>query len=142
MTASVSRTFVLLAGALMVGAIAQAQQPSQSSSSTATRPAQAASAPAKSAAADNKSAAARPTKTAAAQKSDEDAQLMKDARDAGFRPEKIRGNLMFCRTAVELGSSFPVRTCYNEYQVRQKIQEYETERTQLQQMHNTGLMTH
>ncbi|MGH8325365.1 MAG: hypothetical protein ACRET2_01225 [Steroidobacteraceae bacterium] len=142
MTASGLRTFVLIAGALMVGGIAQAQQASRSSSSTVTAPPQAASPAAKSAEGDNKSAAAQPAKTAAVQKSDEDAQLMKDARNAGFKPEKIRGNLMFCRTAVELGSSFPVRTCYNAYQVTQKIQEYQTERTQLQQMHNTGLMTH
>ena len=67
---------------------------------------------------------------------------MKDARNAGFKPEKIRGSLMFCRTAVELGSNFPVRTCYNAQQVTQKIQEYQTERNQLQQMHNTGMMTH
>lgn len=142
MTASRLRTFVFLAGALMVGAIAQAQQASQSSSATAAPPAQTASSPASSAAAADKSAAAQPTKTAAAQKSDEDARLLKDARNAGFKPEKIGGTLMFCRTAVELGSSFPVRTCYNSEQVAQKIQEYQTERNQLQQMHNTGMMSH
>jgi hypothetical protein len=49
---------------------------------------------------------------------------------------------MFCRTAKELGSNFPVRTCYDAQQVKIKIHEYQTERGQLESMHNSGLFTH
>lgn len=146
MTASRLHSFLLLTGALVAGALAYAQQPSQS-----TKPAPAAAAattpsaaqPAQTAASDSKPTQAQPVKTAAAQKpADPDAQLIRDARNAGFKPKSMHGTLMFCRTAIELGSNFPVRTCYNEDQVRIKIHEYQTERNQLQQMHNTGMITH
>jgi hypothetical protein len=115
MMTSMLRILVVATGALMVGTIAHAQQPSAGS-----KPATAASPSA--------------PKPASAQKpTDPSAQLVRDARDAGFKPESIRGTLMFCRTAIELGSRFPVRTCYNEQQTRIKIQEYRTQRDQLRQ---------
>jgi hypothetical protein len=129
MTASRLCTFVLVTGALMVGTIAEAQQPSQSEKST-TGAAPSSAAP-----------ASRPAKSAAAAQKpvDSNAQLIKDARNAGFKPEMIRGARMFCRTAIELGSSFPVRTCYDADHVKIKIQQYQEERNQLEQMHSTGL---
>lgn len=57
--------------------------------------------------------------------------LLRDARNAGFTPENVRGALMFCRTAKELGSNFQVKTCYNEDQVKRKIEEYQAERNEL-----------
>ena len=57
--------------------------------------------------------------------------LLRDAANAGFKPENIRGTLMYCRIAKELGSNFPVKTCYNEDQVKLKIQEYQAERNEL-----------
>ena len=57
--------------------------------------------------------------------------LLRDARNAGFTPETVRGTLMFCRIAKELGSNFQVKTCYNEDQVKLKIQEYQAERNEL-----------
>jgi hypothetical protein len=57
--------------------------------------------------------------------------LLRDARNAGFTPETVRGSLMFCRIAKELGSNFQVKTCYNEDQVKLKIQEYQAERNEL-----------
>lgn len=117
------RVFVFVTGALMAGAIAQAQQPAQSSKAAAA-----------------KSPAAQPLKTAAAQKpADPSPTLLRDAANAGFRPEHIRGTVMFCRTATELGSNFPVRTCYNEEQVKIKIEEYQRQRNQLDQLHSNGL---
>src|SRR5512146_830637 len=138
MTASGLRTFVLLAAPSAPGADVPPQQASQAPPSPASPPRQTASQPATKAAADTKSPDAQPTKTAAAQNSDSDAQLIKDARSAGFKPMQVRGSLMYCRTAVELGSSFPVRTCYNAQQVKIKIHEYQTQRNQLEQMHNIG----
>lgn len=58
--------------------------------------------------------------------------FLRDASNAGFRPERIRGVLMFCRTAKELGSNFAVRTCYNEEQTKIKIEEYQAERNELE----------
>lgn len=143
MTASRLRTFLFVTGALtMVGSVVQAQQPQQSSNSTtaATASAPAASQPSQTAAG-TKAAAAQPAKTASAQKASDDPSptLIKDAASAGFRLEHIRGNVMFCRTATELGSNFPVRTCYNEEQTKIKIEEYRTERNQLEEMHSNGL---
>src|SRR5579883_105784 len=103
MTASDSRKVGRMAlfsgGALIVAVLAQAQQPARDSKSAA------------------QPATTKPA--ASAQRvADPDAQLIKDARNAGFRPAMIRGTRMFCRTAVELGSSFPVRTCYDADQVK------------------------
>jgi hypothetical protein len=142
MTASRSHSFLFVTGALMMAAaVAQAQQPQQSSNSAtaAAAPTAAASQPAQKAA-DTKAAAAQPAKTASAQKTDDPSPtLIRDAANAGFRLEHIRGNVMFCRTATELGSNFPVRTCYNEEQTKIKIEEYRTERNQLEEMHSNGL---
>ncbi|HEX5209351.1 MAG TPA: hypothetical protein VFW10_16370 [Steroidobacteraceae bacterium] len=88
---------------------------------------------------DSKAKDTQPAKVAsAAQKPVEDpaAVLLKDAANAGFKPEHIRGNLMFCRTTTEVGSRFPVRTCYDEDHVRAKIQEYQAQRDQLERERN------
>jgi hypothetical protein len=133
--ASKLRNFVFVTGALMTAAVVQAQQPSQSPKSSST----AASAPTASQTT-QKPAANQPAKTAPAQtQTDPSPVLIRDARNAGFRPEHIRGTLMFCRTAKELGSNFPVRTCYNETQTRIKIEEYQAERNQLNGMHGNGV---
>ena len=143
MTASRLRTFVFVTGALMAGAIVQAQQPAQSSIPAASAAATTAASQSRKTTSDSKAAGTQPIKTATAQKpADSNARLIRDARNAGFRPEMIRSTQMFCRTAVELGSNFPVRTCYDTDQVKIKIQEYQTQRNQLEQMHSTGLMTH
>jgi hypothetical protein len=119
MTASRLAGFLLVTGALLAAAVAQAQNPK---------------------AADDKAAQAQPVKAVAAQKpAGPSPQLLRDARNAGFRPETIRGAQMFCRTEKELGSNFPVRTCYDEDQVKIKIEQYQAERNQLQQMHGSGL---
>lgn len=135
MTSSRLNVVLLLAGAL-IGGVAQAQQPSQNSKSTAAGAT--ASSPAASQAArngaDDKAAAVQAAKAAAAKRATE--QLIKDARYAGFKPEHIGGKLMFCRTAVELESAFPVRTCYDELQVSIKIEQYRTQRNELEALHH------
>ena len=142
-TSTLGRLALVLAGAAMAVALAQAQQASDSSKASApatTATAQSAQKPAAGA----KSDGAPPVKTAAAAQkpADSQAQLIRDARAAGFKPETIKGSQMFCRTAVELGSNFPVRTCYDSDQVKIKIQEYTEQRNQMEQMHSSGLMTH
>ncbi|HZT01013.1 MAG TPA: hypothetical protein VFA39_01970 [Steroidobacteraceae bacterium] len=134
MTSSRLHMGLLAACAAMAAAVALAQQAPSSSPTT-----QPAAQSAQKAAADSK-AAAPAAAAAAAQKKAAD-QLIRDARNAGFKPQKVGGNLMFCRTATELGSSFPVRTCYNEDQVRIKIQEYQAQRQQLEGMHSSGMVT-
>jgi hypothetical protein len=138
MTASRLRIPVLVTAGLFVGAIAQAQQPSASSGPTtaaAQSPAAAASQPAQKAAV-AKPTEARSTRAASAHEpADASAQFLREASNAGFKPTTVRGAPMFCRTAVELGSNFPVRTCYNEEQTKVKIQEYEAQRNQLRQGH-------
>ena len=138
MTKSVFRGLTLfLAGAMTAAVLAQAAQQTPKDSKAA--PANAASSAAATAAAaqnatDNKAkgspsaGAASPTQKPA----DPAAVLLRDAANAGFRPEHIRGNLMFCRTTTEVGSRFPVRTCYDEDHVKIKIQEYQTQRNEMQ----------
>jgi hypothetical protein len=123
--------------ATMAAALALAQQAPSTSPATAQANTQAAAQPAQKTAADSKGADAQAADAAAAKKKADEV-LLRDARNAGFKPEMIRGNRMFCRTATELGSSFPVRTCYDEEQVKIKIQEYQAQRNQMQANHNLG----
>ncbi len=144
MTASRLRIFLFVTGALTAAAaIAQAQQAQHSSNPTsaaAAATAPAASHPAQKAA-DAKASATQPAAKGVSAQSAEDPSptLIRDAANAGFRPEHIRGTVMFCRTATELGSNFPVRTCYDEEQTKIKIAEYQAERNQLEQMHSNGV---
>lgn len=127
MTTSTFRRVVLsLAGAMAVAVLAQAQQVPKDSKATAETAAPSTTVPAKD---------AQPTKVAsAAQKAaDPSAVLLRDATNAGFKPEQVRGHLMFCRTTTEVGSRFPVRTCYDEEHMKIKIQEYQAQRDQMQQ---------
>ena len=153
MTSRLQRA-LFAACATMAAAVVLAQQASNSSQTTTQSAAQSA----QKAAADSKAnagssttadsnatadakATASAAAAAAAQKKADDL-LIRDARNAGFKPENIRGNRMFCRTATELGSSFPVRTCYNEDQVKIKIQEYQAQRNQMEAAHNLGMQVH
>lgn len=123
--------------ATVAAALALAQQAPNTAQSTAQSAAQ----PAQKAPADAKATAASAATTAAAQKKADEA-FLRDVRNAGFKPETIRGNQMYCRTATEIGSSFPVRTCYNEDQVKIKIQEYQAQRNEMQAAHNIGMQVH
>lgn len=132
MTAPRLRTFALVTAGLLVGALAQAQQPAPAAKATPSAAQSPAAQPSPKAVA--KAIEAQPARTASAEKpTDASAQFIKDARDAGFKPTQVRGSVMYCRTAVELGSNFPVRTCYDEQQTKVKIEEYRAQRNQLQQ---------
>lgn len=123
--------------ATMAAALALAQQAPNSPQTTTQSAAQ----PAQKAAADSKDTASSAAAAAAAEKKADEV-LLRDARNAGFKPENIRGNRMFCRTATELGSNFPVRTCYNEEQVKIKIQEYQAQRNEMEAARNLGSQVH
>lgn len=127
--------------ATMAAALALAQQAPSTSPATTQATTQAAAQPAQKTAADSKAADVQAANAVAAKKKADEA-FLRDVRNAGFKPETIRGNQMFCRTATEIGSNFPVRTCYNEEQVRIKIQEYQAQRNEMRAAHNIGMMTH
>src|SRR6185312_9624526 len=110
MTISRLNTLLFVATALAAWAGAQAQQ-----SSTATQ-----------------SAGSAAAKRAA----DADAVLIRDARNAGFTAENINGARMFCRLDDETGSRFLVKTCYDELEVRIKIDQYRTQRNELEAIHH------
>lgn len=136
MTTSRLHMGLLAACATMAAAVALAQQTPNSSPTT-----QPAAQSAQKTTADSKATDSAAAVAAAAQKKADDL-LIRDARNAGFKPETVRGNRMFCRTATELGSSFPVRTCYNDEQVKIKIQEYQAQRNQMEAAHNLGMQVH
>jgi hypothetical protein len=130
MAVSRSSALPLLTAALAVWAGAQARQ-------SATPPAPAASAvPASTtqkAVVDKATAA---SSVAAKRAAAAAAQLIRDARNAGFTAQNIDGVQMFCRLDTEIGSRFLVRTCYDELQVRIKIGQYQTERNELEAIHH------
>ena len=134
---------LFVASATLAASLALAQQASSSSQAapqSAAQPAAASSPAAQKTDADANAATSKAAADAAQKKADE--VLLRDARNAGFKPEQIRGNRMFCRTATEIGSNFPVRTCYNEDQVKIKIQEYQTERNEMEASRNLGSQIH
>lgn len=135
MTTSGLRVLLLMTGALMVAATAQAQQPSPAAKAAAAGTQSAAAAASRPSAkpADRNPPGAPANAATGGKAADPSAQLIRDARNAGFKPMQVRGALMFCRIAVELGSNFPVRTCYNEQQTEIKIREYRTQRSQIRQ---------
>ena len=129
MAASRLGTLLCAAGMLMVGAGAQAWQ---SSTAPAAVPGVVAPSSAQKPGAD-KGAAAR---SAAKKAADAAAILVRDARNAGFTAENVNGAQMFCRLDTELGSRFLVKTCYDELQVRIKIEQYRTQRNELEAIHH------
>jgi hypothetical protein len=59
--------------------------------------------------------------------------VLKEARDLGYKPEKFKGNTVFCRREVVLGSRFLVKRCLDpmdlqmfierQFQAQQQIME-------------------
>ena len=123
-------TLLVATGALIVGADVRAQQ-----STTVPAPAAgvAASSAGQKAVADKVAAA---QSAAAKRAADAATVLVRDARNAGFTAENINGTQMFCRLDTELGSRFLVKTCYDELQVRIKIEQYQTQRNELEAIHH------
>jgi type II secretory pathway pseudopilin PulG len=67
---------------------------------------------------------------------------LKEARDDGYRPITRGSATLYCKSEIIVGSSFPVHTCYNADRLKAVLQQYQTERMQLQQMHNGGMQGH
>ena len=133
MAVSRSGTLPLLTAALAVWAGAQARQ---SSTPPAPAPSAAPSSTTQKAVADKATATQSVSSAAAKRAAAAAAQLIRDARNAGFTAQNIDGVQMFCRLDTEIGSRFLVRTCYDELQVRIKIGQYQTQRNELEAIHH------
>jgi hypothetical protein len=127
-------TLPFVATALAAWAGAQAQQ---SSTAPAAASNTAVSSTSQKAVTDKATATQSAGSAAAAKRAaDADAVLIRDARNAGFTAENINGARMFCRLDDETGSRFLVKTCYDELQVRIKIDQYRTQRNELEAIHH------
>ena len=126
-------TLLFVATALAAWAGAQAQQ-SSTAPAAASNPA--ASSTSHKAVTDKAIATQSAGSAAAKRAADADAVLIRDARNAGFTAENINGARMFCRLDDETGSRFLVKTCYDELQVRIKIDQYRTQRNELEAIHH------
>lgn len=121
---------VLTIALLCAAALTQAQQAKTSPQATATATATAAPAVAQ--------------KSAPAVKAEGGLtpEMLHEARDEGFKPVSRHKVTFYCKSEIIVGSAFPIHTCYNEDQLKVVLQQHQTERTQLQQMHSGGLQTH
>lgn len=143
MTAPSVSTFVLLTSALIASGVAQAQQPERNSkhASVVTSKASVSSRPDQSVV-DTKATAAEPVKAISAQKPPPPSPMfVQYAENVGFRPENVGGKVMFCRTATETGSRLPVKTCYDQEEMRLKLESHEFQRNQLDELRNLGAAT-
>ena len=66
----------------------------------------------------------------------------REARDDGFTPMTRHNVTLYCKSEILVGSAFPIRTCYNSDRLKAVLHQYDTQRTQLQQIHNDGMQTH
>lgn len=125
-------TSILAVALLSAAAFTQAQQ-----AKTTPRAAATATAAASSAAADAQ-------KSAPATKVDGglSPEVLHEARDEGFKPVTRHKVTLYCKSEIIVGSAFPIHTCYNEDQLKVVLQQHQTERMQLQQMHSGGLQIH
>lgn len=113
-----------------------AQQPAQSASQTqapAATSAPAAEAPATPPAAATSSAAASSEAS-----SGPSPELLKKARLAGFKPETQHGATVYCSKEASLGTRFEKKTCYNESQIAQVIEQREQTRMDLKRANTCG----
>lgn len=69
-------------------------------------------------------------------------EMLREAQDEGLKPVTRHKVTFYCKSEIIVGSAFPIRTCYNEDQLKVVLQQHQTERMQLQQMHSGGLQTH
>lgn len=124
-------TSVLAIALLSAAAFTQAQQAKTTPQATAATSAAASS------------AAGNAQKSAAA-KADSGLtpEILHEARDEGFKPVTRHKVTFYCKSEIIVGSAFPIHTCYNEDQLKVVLQQHQTERMQLQQMHSGGLQTH
>src|SRR5512146_2768828 len=146
--ASKSRMALATAVLLAAAAVGQAQQPEaqKAEARQATQPGAAASAAANGKAAGSSAAqspaSAQSSVAAQAPASGLSAELIKEARDDGFKPVTRHDVTLYCKSEIEVGSRFPIHTCYNEDRLKVVLQQYRAERMQLEQMHSGGMQAH
>ena len=69
-------------------------------------------------------------------------ELLREARDDGFKPVTRHNVTLYCKSEIIVGSAFPVHTCYNADRLKVVLEQYRAERMQLQQMHSSGMQGH
>lgn len=133
----VSVAAVVLLTAACASQARQDQKGSQAGSSAITDSSAATAAPGSPRASAAKSAGP-------AQPSDEGLSIeeRREARDDGFTPMTRHNVTLYCKSEILVGSAFPIRTCYNSDRLKAVLHQYDTQRTQLQQIHNDGMQTH
>ncbi len=139
-----SHRLVLLASLILVAAAPCGAQPpaSDATATSATSSAAAASstasstatAPAKAAAGtDSAASTSKPAGSDIVASSDPSPEMLKKARQEGFKPKKRNGVTQFCRTDATLGTRFESETCYDQEHMEMLVQQREDQRNQLSQ---------
>lgn len=49
---------------------------------------------------------------------------------------------LYCKSEILVGSAFPIRTCYNAERLKVVMEQYQSQRMQMEQMHGSGTVTH
>ena len=80
-----------------------------------------------------KEAAAAKKAAAADSNTPENKAFTKKAVAAGWRPEVLRGEKVYCRQQIELGSRFSKKVCGTQFQLAIILEQQEFERDQLKQ---------
>ena len=143
MRASKLRMSIAAAALLTVAAAGNAQQAQKAPQATnATAAAASSTATAASKATTDRASAEKSSDGAQASDSGLSVELLREARDDGFKPVTRHNVTLYCKSEIIVGSAFPVHTCYNADRLKVALEQYRSERMQLQQMHGGGLQGH
>lgn len=127
---------LIVIGTLTGGTMqAYAQQPPEAAKPAPTAPAAdaAASAASTAAAASPSAATQTPAAPAAAASAAPSAETLKQARQAGFRPQLVKGVTVYCREDANLGTRFATKKCLNEAQLKSTLEQRRDVRDAMQQ---------
>jgi hypothetical protein len=112
-----------------------AQQPAKNATQTE---APAAAAPAEAPAAPAAAAATSSAASSSDASTGPSPELLKKARLAGYKPETQHGATVYCSKEASLGTRFEKKTCYNESQIAQVIEQREQTRMDLKRANTCG----
>jgi hypothetical protein len=125
MTLSKYRNVTILGALLALGGVASAQQPGDATTPPSA-PAPNASAPPPSTPTSAAATAAKPPA-----KPDPSAEVLKKARENGYRAKLRRGQTLFCREETEIGSHFSKENCIDENQLEVVLLRRQEQRDQM-----------
>lgn len=69
-------------------------------------------------------------------------EVLREARDDGYRPITRGKVTLYCKSEIIVGSAFPIRTCYNADRLKVVLHQDQEQRMQLEQIHNSGMQSH